>query len=191
MAVNLVVFILWNVLPAETMTENFTVSWDLLVQGRYWTLVTAAFSHNWLIHFLINMLVLRSFGSLIEVSIGSVRFFRFYMLAAVVSSLAHSAVSAFFLSAPQLGALGASGPVAGVVLLFAFMYPREKILLFGFIPMPALIGSLAFVGLDLWGLIAQAEGGGLPIGHGAHLGGALAGALYYYFRVRPHWRSRY
>lgn len=191
MAVNLAVFIMWNVLPVETMTENFTVSWDLLLQGRYWTLITAAFSHNWLVHFLINMLVLRSFGSLIEVSIGSMNFIRFYLMAAVMSSLAHSMVSAFFLDSPQMGALGASGPIAGVVLLFAFMYPREKILLFGIIPMPALIGSLAFVGLDIWGLIAQAEGGGLPIGHGAHLGGALAGVLYYFYRIRPLKRRRY
>jgi membrane associated rhomboid family serine protease len=191
MFLNLVVFILWSVLPAEVMMMNFTVSWDLLMQSRYWTLVTAAFSHNWFIHFLINMLVLRSFGSLIEVSIGSMNFVRFYLMAAVVSSLTHSVVSASFLDSPHMGALGASGPIAGVVLLFAFMYPREKILLFGIIPIPALLGSLIFVGLDLWGLIAQAEGGGLPIGHGAHLGGALAGVLYYFLKVRPHARSRY
>ena len=41
----------------------------------------------------------------------------------------------------------------------------------GIVPVPALAGVLAFVGLDLWGLIAQGRGGGLPIGHGAHLGG--------------------
>jgi hypothetical protein len=43
---------------------------------------------------------------------------------------------------------------------------------------------LAFVGIDLWGLIAQTRGGGFRIGHGAHLGGALAGAVLYFFYLR-------
>jgi membrane associated rhomboid family serine protease len=56
--------------------------------------------------------------------------------------------------------------------------------LFGIIPMPAIVGALLFVGLDLVGLFAQSEGGGLPIGHGAHLGGAATGALFYFLVVR-------
>ena len=43
-----------------------------------------------------------------------------------------------------------------------------------------MVGAILFVGLDVWGVIAQAGGGGLPIGHGAHLGGALAGLIYYF-----------
>ena len=58
-------------------------------------------------------------------------------------------------------------------------------LLLGIIPMPALVGVAVFVGLDIIGLIAQTEGSGLPIGHGAHLGGALTGALYYLLVIRP------
>jgi hypothetical protein len=50
--------------------------------------------------------------------------------------------------------------------------------------MPALGGVLLFVGFDIWGLIAQGQGGGLPIGHGAHLGGALAGALFWWLQMR-------
>jgi hypothetical protein len=57
-------------------------------------------------------------------------------------------------------------------------------LLFFVVPLPAIVGALAFIGLDVWGLIAQAEGGGLPIGHGAHLGGAFAGILYYVLFLR-------
>jgi membrane associated rhomboid family serine protease len=71
------------------------------------------------------------------------------------------------------------------------MYPRAGILLFFVLPVPALIGALIFVGLDVVGLIAQSEGGGLPIGHGAHLGGAATGALYYLLVVRRlrNWRT--
>lgn len=94
------------------------------------------------------------------------------------------------LSEPSLPALGASGAIAGLILVFSLVFPKEKILLFGLVPIPALWGALAFVGLDIWGLVAQTKGGGLPIGHGAHLGGALSGFLYFRFYLRPRLRAR-
>ncbi len=130
------------------------------------------------------MFVLSSFGGIVEMVIGTRRFLSFYLVAAVCSSLAHSFVSAFFMGEPRLEALGASGPISGLVLLFSFLFPKEKILVLGFIPMPALLGALVFVGLDVWGLVTQLKGGGLPIGHGAHLGGALAGIVYYLLLLR-------
>jgi membrane associated rhomboid family serine protease len=182
---NTAVFVAWLVLgQTPFMLENFLVSWDALAAGRSWTLLTSEFSHLWPLHFFINMYVLWSFGPIVENMIGSLRFFSFYIAAAVVASLGHAGVSAFVLGQPGLPALGASGAISGVILLFSFLYPRARILLFGIIPMPAMIGALMFVGLDIIGLIAQFEGGGLPIGHGAHLGGALTGALYYWLVIR-------
>ena len=49
---------------------------------------------------------------------------------------------------------------------------------------PALAGALFFVAIDVWGLVAQGRGIGLPIGHGAHLGGALCGAVFYFSYLR-------
>lgn len=184
--INAAVFGLWLALgQSPFMLDNFLVSWDGLAAGRWWTLVTSEFSHVGGLHFVLNMMVLASFGPVVEITIGSARFLSFYLLAAVVASLCHAGVSAFVLGQPQLPALGASGAISGVVLLFAFMYPQARILLFFFIPVPALAGVLAFVGLDIAGLIWQVEGGGLPIGHGAHLGGAATGMLYYLLVIRP------
>jgi len=161
---NTAVFVAWLVLgQTPFMLENFLVSWDALAAGRSWTLLTSEFSHLWPLHFFINMYVLWSFGPIVENMIGSLRFFSFYIAAAVVASLGHAGVSAFVLGQPELPALGASGAISGVILLFSFLYPRARILLFGIIPMPAMIGALLFVGLDIIGLIAQFEGGGLPI----------------------------
>jgi membrane associated rhomboid family serine protease len=171
------------------MQENFLVSWEGLEEERYWTLLTSVFSHNMFFHILLIMLVLNSFGSLIEVVLGRVRFFIFYLIAGIVSSLCHCLVSAFIIGSPETPALGASGAIVGLVLLFALIFPRQKILIFGLIPMPAIWGALLFVGLDLWGLIAQAEGGGLPIGHGAHLGGAASGIVYYFLFLRRRFRN--
>jgi membrane associated rhomboid family serine protease len=185
LAINTGVFGLWLLLgESPFMLDNFLVSWDALVAGRSWTLLTSEFSHVWYVHFLVNMFVLANFGPIVEYTIGSARFLGFYLLAAVVASLSHAAVSKFVLNEPGISALGASGAISGVILLFAFLYPRARILLFFVIPMPVMVGVAAFVGLDLAGLIWQAEGGGLPIGHGAHLGGAATGTLYYFFVIR-------
>jgi membrane associated rhomboid family serine protease len=186
LAINTGIFVLWLILgQSPFMVENFLVSWDALAAGRTWTLLTSEFSHLFLLHFFVNMYVLASFGPIVENTIGSARFLSFYLFAAVVASLSHAAVSALVLGQPGLPALGASGAIAGVILLFSLVYPRARILLFGFIPMPALFGALLFVGLDVVGLIWQVEGGGLPIGHGAHLGGAVTGMLYYFVVIRP------
>lgn len=131
-----------------------------------------------LLHLALNMFVLSSFGPIVELTLGARRFVQFYLMASVVSSLSHALVSNYILSEPSLPALGASGAIAGLILLFSLLFPRQKILLLGFIPVPAILGAVLFVALDLWGLSAQAEGGGLPIGHGAHLGGAFTGLIY-------------
>ncbi|MEK7355271.1 MAG: rhomboid family intramembrane serine protease [Bdellovibrionota bacterium] len=185
-AINVAVFIAWNgYVDKEFMARNFLVSYDALRDGRWWVLVTSVFSHSWLLHFVINMMVLSNFGRLLEVVLGHTKFILFYLVAGLVSSLSHALVSAFVVHEPSMAALGASGAVCGLVLLFSFMFSKEKIYLLGFIPMPALVGAFVFVGLDLWGLFAQAKGGGLPIGHGAHLGGAFAGAIFYFAYIRP------
>lgn len=181
-AINLLVFAAWFLLPVQLMADHFLVSWQHLADGRYWVLVSSAFSHNMLLHLMINMLVLWSFGRVLEILMGIQRFLAFYLVAAVVSGIAHAATSTLLLGRPpELPALGASGAVAGLLLLFSLSFPRQKILIFGVLPAPALVAALAFIAIDIWGLTAQLDGGGLPIGHGAHLGGALTGILYFFW----------
>ncbi len=195
-AINIAVFIMWKGwLPANWgitpafMESHFLVSYASLTGGRPWTLLGSAFSHLWPLHLLVNMFVLNSFGRFLESFLGARFYLAFYLVAGIVGSLCHALVSNFILGQPDLPALGASGAIAGLVLLFSLIYPKEKIVLFAIIPVPALVGALAFVVLDLWGVIAQAEGGGLPIGHGAHLGGSLTGLLTYFLVVKPRLRT--
>lgn len=189
---NILVYLTWFTAgdaQLEFMQMNFAVSWDALMEGRWWVLLTSVFSHEMLFHLFLNMYVLSGFGGAVEAVLGKKRFIIFYLIAGIFSSLCHAAVSAFVLGRPDLPAVGASGAIAGILILFCLLYPKEKLLLFGIIPLPAIWGALAFVGLDVWGLISQAEGGGLPIGHGAHLGGAFCG-LIGYFILRDSLRLR-
>lgn len=187
---NIIIFVIWNFatpvgVSSEFMISHFLVSWNHLVDGHYWVLLTSAFSHNMLFHLFMNMFVLRSFGSVVEAALGSERFLKFYLTASVISSLCHALVSTYLMGQPELPALGASGAVSAVILLFSVLFPRERILILGLIPIPAIWGVVLMAGLDIWGLVAQTEGGGLPIGHGAHLGGTLTGILYYFFFLKP------
>jgi membrane associated rhomboid family serine protease len=184
---NLAVFALWNFAGPDSlpfMVQNFTISWVGLSQGYLWTLITSVFSHYMFFHFFLNMYVLFSFGLVLENTLGTGRFLRFYLVAGIISSLAHAILSASLMHSPETPALGASGAIAGLLIVFSLIYPREKILLLGIIPMPAWTAALLFVGIDLWGLTMQVRGAGTMIGHGAHLGGAMTGFLYYKFFIR-------
>jgi len=189
--VNVVVYLAWQVAAHGSdlwafLGTNFLVSTDRLAQGMLWTLITAAFSHMELWHLALNMVVLWSFGSVLERLWGVRLFVAFYLVSAVVSSASHCLVSSVVIGNDTIAALGASGAVSALLLAFALLFPKHKILLFAVVPVPALAGALFFVALDVWGLIAQGKGVPLPIGHGAHLGGALCGAVFYavYLRSR-------
>jgi membrane associated rhomboid family serine protease len=178
--INIAVFLMWFAciyFPGgpQFMLDNFLVSWDSLTDGRWWTLLTSAFSHNLVLHIFINMFVLRGFGTYMSDVMGTRNFVLFYLLAGMSGSLAHSLVSNFWMHQPELPALGASGAIAGIILYFSFLFPEEKLLLLGFIPVRAMWGAVILVGFDVWGLVAQTNGGGTMIGHGAHLGGAAIG----------------
>ena len=180
--INIMIFLLWNIygmINPEFMINNFLVSWNSLAQGRIWTLLTSVFSHNMFLHIFINMFVFLNFGVVVENILGPTRFLIFYLIAGMIGSLVHSLVCAFVLNQPGLMALGASGAISGVVLLFALLFPKEKIFIFGLIPIPAIWGAVLFTSIDLLGLINQAKGINTPIGFGAHLGGALTGLIYF------------
>jgi len=181
---NLVVFLLWiwPQIPAPLMAEHFLVSWEHLGEGRLWVLLTAVFSHVMALHLLINMIVLMSFGPPLERLMGPGGFLALFLLAGLMGSLAHVGTSRFLMDRGDLPALGASGAIAGVLLVFSLAFPKAKVLLFFILPVPAIVAALGFIGIDIWGLITQIEGEGLPIGHGAHLGGAFTGILYYLLR---------
>ncbi len=180
--VNVVVFLCWIGLPTPFMAEHFLVSWDHVVGGRPWVLLSSVFSHTMIFHLLINMIVLMSFGPPLEQMLGWRRFLTFYLLAGLVGSVAHATTSRFLMESGDMPALGASGAIAGLLLVFSLAFPKARVLLFFIIPIPAIVAALAFIGIDIWGLIAQMDDGGLPIGHGAHLGGAFTGIFYYLFR---------
>lgn len=187
--INVFVFLAWSLSTYQGfvpfMMDHFTVSWMGLLEGRYWTLVTSVFSHSAFLHLFINMYVLYGFGMALKALLGRTQFVLFYLLAGVTGSFMHAVLSLLVTNSPAQPALGASGAIAGIILFFSLSFPKEKLLLLGIIPIRAGWAAVLLVFLDLWGLSAQSHGGGLPIGHGAHLGGAFIGVVYYFFNRPP------
>jgi membrane associated rhomboid family serine protease len=156
-----------------------------LSEWRIWTLVTYALLHGGLLHLALNCLGVFLLGREIEPLLGARRFILFFAGAAALGGLAWLAVHAFS-SGPML--VGASACVAAIFILFACIYPEREITFLLFFVLPVTLkpkylawGLLAFDGLGL--LFSELPGGGFDTGiaHSAHLGGILAGWLYYRF----------
>ncbi len=142
---------------------------------RWYQPLSHFFMHGNLTHLLFNMFALFMFGPILEQVWGSRRFIVYYFCCALGAILCQMLVWYTGLAALN-PVLGASGAVYGLFVGFAMLFPNHRImLLIPPIPLPAKYMILVLVLFDLTlGLSGAASG----IAHFAHLGGALAGALF-------------
>ena len=193
-AANVVVYILcWLAASIDQNLNNiiydylsidpsfFTHPWEI------WRLITAGFMHapawgpdtnSGVMHIAFNMFGLWMFGRFVEQRYGAKEFLRFYLLAIIVSSLIFP-TSYYFLALPERGAVGASGGVVAVVILYCFLYPKTKLLLMMLIPVDAWIAGLMYVGYNIYLGVQSSAGGSNGIAWQVHLGGVAFAALYF------------
>jgi membrane associated rhomboid family serine protease len=151
----------------------------------WWQFLTAGFTHSantqpggdWFWHIACNMAVLFFLGPAVEQFYGSKEFLRLYLATLLVSTVTWSAVAR--LTGTTAAALfGASGAIAGVVVLLALNFPRLTVLFMFIIPMPMwLLGALV-VGWDMFGALGGRPGSNVAFT--AHLAGAAFAGLYYW-----------
>jgi membrane associated rhomboid family serine protease len=158
-------------------------------QGQLWRLLTSAFCHDrygiW--HIVFNMLILCWFGQRLERMYGSTEFLLFYLVAAVCASLAY--VGLAYYTGSQIPAIGASGAIMAVMMLYVIFYPFEQFLLFWFLPVPlwAMLGIYMIYDLHPVLLSLAGEHMFTGVAHASHLGGLAFGFLYWRFgwRLEP------
>jgi membrane associated rhomboid family serine protease len=170
---NVAVFFLTVAVPVLPVRPLVLV--PALIPYRPWTLITYMFLHAGLWHILFNMLALFFFGPRLEARLGGRHFLGLYL----VSGLTGALLSVPFSPFAQI--VGASGAVFGVLLGFARYYPRERIYIWGILPIEARALVIIMTVLSLWGGFA---GRGSGVAHFAHLGGFLGGFLYLKWRER-------
>ncbi|MCB0407678.1 MAG: rhomboid family intramembrane serine protease, partial [Bdellovibrionales bacterium] len=85
---NTLVFLAWQFTETKNfMPDHFLISYNALLEGRYWTLLTSVYSHSMGLHFFINMYVLHSFGGFLERFLGTWRFGFTYLICGIMGSL--------------------------------------------------------------------------------------------------------
>jgi membrane associated rhomboid family serine protease len=155
-------------------------------QGQIWRLVTCAFCHSrseiW--HIVVNMFLLYWFGTRLESMYGSREFLLFYLAAAVAGSVAYVALALY--SGSNAPAIGASGAVMGVMMLYTIYYPFETFLFCWIIPVPLWVLLGIYVLYDLHPVLLTLSGDQVftGIAHAGHLGGLAFGLLYWQLGVR-------
>jgi membrane associated rhomboid family serine protease len=141
-------------------------------------LVTYGFLHDPgdLKHILFNGFALWMFGRYVEQRYGNKEYLTFFLVTVVVAGLIWL-VSEWVTSGQltQFSLLGASGGIAGVLLLFCLNFPRQQIYIWGVLPMPAWVFAILFLGMNLFGTV----GGDGHVAYTAHIGGAVFALVYF------------
>ena len=163
---NVIVFMMTSARPAMSDALMFVPA---LILSKPWTIVTYMFLHGGFSHILFNMVGLFFFGPRLEIEIGGKQFLWLYFISGIMGALLS------FVFNPYTAIIGASGAVYGVMLGFAFFWPREKIYVWGVLPVEARIMVLAMTALSLFGGFS---GSGDGTAHFAHLGGFVGGFIY-------------
>lgn len=169
--------------PVDPLTEKLMVSAETLTQPwMLWQLLTAGFAHHGIFHILFNMLSLWMLGRQVEARYGAMEFLRIYLVSVVLGSLAFAAREYFFVSPKDWhSGLGASGAVTTIVMLFVLNNPKQMLLLFMVVPVPAWVVGVLLIGLNLLGFAAPEGTNVQQIAYDVHLAGAAFGATYFYF----------
>ena len=176
---NVLMFFLQQTMPGLEVQLAFIPS---LMLARPWTIVTYMFLHAGLTHLLFNMIALYFFGPRVEQRIGPERFFALYMISGISGGLLS------FVFAPAAAIVGASGAIFGVLLAFARFWPRDRIYIWGVLPIEARWLVIGYTAISLWGGFG---GGGSGTAHFAHLGGFVGGFLYLLYMQRYQGAKRF
>jgi len=178
-AANVLVFFLQSL--SKGALEYYFALWPLQpVDGQsnfhFWQIVTYAFLHSTdnITHLLFNMLGLWMFGAEIERYVGPRRLLACYFASVVTAALSQLFIPTLF-DAPPAEVIGASGGVFGLLLAYAFLFPKRKVIpLIPPIPMPAWLFATIYAGIELFlGVTGTLSG----IAHFAHLGGMVGSGL--------------
>jgi membrane associated rhomboid family serine protease len=139
--------------------QDFALWGPLVADGDYWRLVTSGFLHSGILHLGFNMYVLYWLGTMLEPSLGHVRFTALYFASMLAGSFG------VMLLSPNSVTVGASGAVFGLMAA-AFVMQHAR----GINPMQSGLGPVILLNIGITFLVPN-------ISIGGHLGGLVGGAL--------------
>jgi len=185
-AVTVVAYVL-QLLIVPGFTDWFELSTSDVLHGQVWRLLSYDFLHGLgsLWHILINMYLLYCAGSRLLENHSQKEFLLFYLSAGIAAGISYVLWQLF--RGERNPAVGASGSVSAVLVLYAMYWPRARWMIFGIIPVPVIVIVIVMLAFDLHPVLLELGGGGQStdrVAHIAHLGGMLFGFAYYRFQWR-------
>ena len=142
------------------------------------------FLHGGFMHILFNMWIFYLFGRRLELRLGAQQFLTLYFIGGISGAVFSSILGLALGVVPiYIPIIGASGAVFGIELAYAMYWPRDKIWIWGVLPVEVRWLVIFLTGLSLFAGFSGARDG---VAHFAHLGG-FAGAFLYLKFIE--WRS--
>ncbi len=163
LVINAICFFLPKLFGIDSWFLNAFCTYGPLIRGgQYYRLITGAFLHANLLHFLFNMYALYIIGSQLESFMGKIRYILIYFFSILTASLFSMILGG---NVASIGASGAIFGLMGALLYFGYHYRvylgnviRSQII-------PLILLNLLF------GFIAPG------VDNAAHIGGLIGGAL--------------
>lgn len=144
-------------------------SYQKVLSGELWRLVTPIFLHSDLLQLFINMLALYWAGTRLEDRYGGRNLVVFYLLGGLFAQSTFLLAQALEILPKDATTIGSSGAVSAVLVLFALNFAHLKTI-------PSWLFALLFAGQDLF-MAVKLERHGL--GYCGVLGGALFAFIYF------------
>ena len=145
----------------------------------WWQPFTYMFVHGDFWHLFFNMLGLFFFGTSVERAIGSREFLLMYLVVGVLGGVT-SLLVYFFTGIWLIFLIGASGAIYGILFAYAVIFPKNKIYIWGIIPVPSPILVIAYAVIEL---LNQFTGTRSGVAHMTHLAGFAFAFLYFVIRM--------
>ncbi len=186
--VNIAVFFLTTLFP--TLKAYLGLSQLGLYSHFYWQFLTTLFVHDGIEHIVFNLITLFFIGTQVEKAIGSKEFLLFYFVCGIIESIL-SIVFYNFLGI-YVFLIGASGAIYAVLLAYAVIFPRNKIYIWGILPISPPILILLYTLIAVFGQFFTKGG---SISHISHLLGFFVAWIYFIVRMGIHplkvWRENF
>ena len=189
---NIAIYLLMKIFP--NLIGYFSLNVIAVIKGKmFWQFFTYMFMHdpNGISHLLFNMLGIFFFGISVEKIMGSKEFLLLYFSSGIFCGLFSFAIY-YFTGAYFVFLLGSSGALFSFLFSFAVFRPKDKIYIWGILPVPAPILVAAYTGIELASHFFNIKTG---IAHMTHLAGFLYAWIYFIVRfgVNPWkvWKNAY